>query len=197
MERRNDRENNLIIRKSLTAHEAGLNYTLLIMVRNYRVISNVGAPRIVGISGLFCEFEFNFVFYCIRMSHLGVLIVLSSVRNLNFMKPIKISRPTPDRLEISWDDGHIGLQTLRHLRDTCPCAGCQGETVLLRRVDPHPQDPNAPGRYDLVRIGQVGSYAIQPTWGDGHSSGIYTWTHLRVQCECAKCSNTMISGHAL
>jgi DUF971 family protein len=33
----------------------------------------------------------------------------------------------------------------------------------------------------------VGSYAIRVYWNDGHSSGIYSFDHLRRICPCAEC----------
>jgi DUF971 family protein len=39
----------------------------------------------------------------------------------------------------------------------------------------------------LERIEPVGSYALQFFWGDGHSTGIYTWQMLRQACPCPQC----------
>jgi DUF971 family protein len=89
-------------------------------------------------------------------------------------------------LVITWDDGHRGKTSLRTLRDNCPCAGCKGETVLLKTYTPVPQ-PELPGKYDLKGAHQVGAYALGVTWGDGHSTGLYTWEHLRALCECDQC----------
>ncbi len=33
----------------------------------------------------------------------------------------------------------------------------------------------------------VGSYAVRIYWNDGHSSGIYSFDHLRNICPCAEC----------
>ncbi len=66
---------------------------------------------------------------------------------------------------------------LRILRDNCPCASCQGETVLLKTFKPAPS-PELPGKYVLKGAQQVGSYALQVFWGDGHQTGIYTWETL-------------------
>ncbi|RPI03885.1 MAG: DUF971 domain-containing protein [Ignavibacteriae bacterium] len=93
---------------------------------------------------------------------------------------IKLS--SPDELSITWDDGATGKIPLRALRDNCPCAGCRGETVLLKTYKPEPQQ-HLPGRYNLTGIEQVGHYAIQISWGDGHSTGIYTWEILRNLCK--------------
>ena len=34
----------------------------------------------------------------------------------------------------------------------------------------------------------VGSYAIQISFTDGHSTGIYSYDHLRNICPCAECA---------
>ena len=65
-----------------------------------------------------------------------------------------------------WDDGHTGPVSLRRLRDACPCAGCMGETVLLRTFTPPPRDTSAPGRYELKGAVPVGNYALQFRWAD-------------------------------
>ena len=91
-----------------------------------------------------------------------------------------------ERLALSWDDGHAGMITLRTLRDNCPCAGCQGETIILKTYSPMPT-PELPGKYKLVGANQVGSYALGLSWADGHQTGIYTWESLRAMCECEIC----------
>ncbi len=35
---------------------------------------------------------------------------------------------------------------------------------------------------------QIGSYAIQISFTDGHSTGIYSYDHLRNICPCAECA---------
>ena len=64
-----------------------------------------------------------------------------------------------DILLLAWDDGHSGASSLRALRASCPCAGCQGETVLLKTYAPM-ETPEMPGKYKLVGANQVGSYAL-------------------------------------
>jgi DUF971 family protein len=102
------------------------------------------------------------------------------------MIALKIKLASPNDLSLEWDDGHISIISLHTLRDRCPCAGCQGELVLLKRYKPEEQ-AHLPGRYNLMGIQQVGHYAIQISWGDGHSTGIYTWEYLRGICECPVC----------
>jgi DUF971 family protein len=85
---------------------------------------------------------------------------------------------------LKWSDGTETLIPLRTLRDNCPCASCQGETVLLKTYKPLEQ-PELPGKYLLKGAQQVGSYALQVFWGDGHQTGIYTWEKLHHLSESA------------
>jgi DUF971 family protein len=114
------------------------------------------------------------------------VIVLFLYARKNAMIPTQIKLSSPDELSIQWDDGHASIISLHTLRENCPCAGCQGETVLLKTYKPEPQQ-HLPGRYTLTGVQQVGHYALQISWGDGHSTGIYTWAILRNLCECQNC----------
>jgi len=102
------------------------------------------------------------------------------------MFPKQISFGAKNQLALLWSDGHAGVVSLKALRDACPCAGCQGETVLLKTFVP-PVQPELPGKYVLKGAEQVGSYALQIAWGDGHATGLYTWEKLRSLCECEEC----------
>jgi DUF971 family protein len=93
-------------------------------------------------------------------------------------------------LGIVWDDLHESEIPLKSLRNNCPCAGCQGETVLLKTYKPIPQ-PDLPGKYNLIDAEQIGSYALKLVWADGHQTGIYTWERLRAMCECSHCTQTI------
>jgi len=114
------------------------------------------------------------------------MVVLFYLQEVKKMIATQITLSSPDELSIKWDDHHASMISLRTLRDHCPCAGCQGETILLKTYTPEPQQ-HLPGRYKLTGIQQVGHYAIQISWGDGHSTGIYTWEILRNLCECQIC----------
>jgi DUF971 family protein len=105
-------------------------------------------------------------------------------------KQIKLA--SPEKLSILWDDDHKSIISLQSLRDNCPCAGCQGETILLKTYKPEPKQKLL-GMYNLAGLEQVGHYAIQISWGDGHSTGIYPWQHLRSLCECEECKSNRIT----
>lgn len=105
---------------------------------------------------------------------------------MKVMTPTQIKLTNTETLSISWDDGHQSVIALKSLRDNCPCASCQGETVLLKTYLPVLQ-PEMPGKYMLVGAEPVGSYAIGMAWADGHRTGMYTYERLRLLCECPEC----------
>ena len=39
-----------------------------------------------------------------------------------------------------------------------------------------------------LAIDPVGRYALRFRWSDGHSTGIYTFEHLRELCPCPTCA---------
>jgi DUF971 family protein len=78
-------------------------------------------------------------------------------------------------LEVTWPDGRVDRLPYRTLRGQCPCAGCRDEWTGRRILDSNSI------RSDLKLVGMenIGTYAVQPAWNDGHSSGLYTWELLR------------------
>jgi DUF971 family protein len=83
-------------------------------------------------------------------------------------------------LEIIWEDESLSSIALKYLRDECPCASCKGETVLLKTYRPPVKKMITPEMYLIKNIETVGEYAIQITWKDGHSTGIFTYEYLQV-----------------
>ncbi len=94
------------------------------------------------------------------------------------MRPVDIQQIGAE-LAIKWDDGEETFFPLQALREACPCAGCQGEVDVLGQVHRSPQKPLARSAFELRSIQPVGGYALQPVWGDGHSSGLYAFPFLR------------------
>ncbi len=98
-------------------------------------------------------------------------------------------------LAISWQDGHESLLTFPMLRDACPCANCKGEPDLLGRIyRPAQEGVRSDEGNRLVGLQAVGHYGLQLVWGDGHSTGIYTFAYLRRLCDCQACQAEKVAG---
>ena len=94
------------------------------------------------------------------------------------MRPLDI-QPIGEELAVKWADGTESFIPLEKLRRCCPCAGCKGETDIMGNLYKGPDQPLRPEAFRLLRVANVGSYAIQPVWGDGHASGIFSFDLLR------------------
>jgi DUF971 family protein len=94
------------------------------------------------------------------------------------MRPVDI-QPIGNELAIKWDDGGEDFISLEKLRRSCPCAGCKGEVDIMGNVYRGPEQALTPKAFELLRVGLVGGYAIQPVWADGHSSGIFSFDYLK------------------
>ena len=90
------------------------------------------------------------------------------------------------RLEIDWQDGHRTVFLAIPLRWLCPCAYCRGEAGLPGWLDTTPT--LTPSQTSLTDLHLIGSYAIAPTWGDGHQTGYYPFALLRDRCPCPECA---------
>ena len=83
-----------------------------------------------------------------------------------------------NQLALAWGDGVETFIDLEKLRVSCPCAVCQGEPDAMGVVI-KPKVIHTSKSFVALRMQQVGGYALQVTWADGHSSGIYTFDLLR------------------
>lgn len=88
-------------------------------------------------------------------------------------------QPIGEELAIKWDDGTESFIKLETLRRCCPCAGCKGEVDIMGNLYKNPEKPLTPAAFKLVRIDRVGGYALQPAWGDGHSTGLFSFDYLK------------------
>lgn len=82
-----------------------------------------------------------------------------------------------DELALSFEGGIELYLALPLLRRACPCAICQGEPDAMGRIV-KPKIEYGPKAFELIRLDVVGGYALQPTWGDGHNTGIYSFDYL-------------------
>jgi len=100
--------------------------------------------------------------------------------------PARIHAYRPARLlQIEWRDGHQTEYDFTDLRWLCPCAVCRGEGGMPGWLDSSPT--LSPMQTALVDLHLVGSYAIAPSWADGHQTGYYSFASLRDNCGCAEC----------
>src|SRR4051812_26481927 len=83
-----------------------------------------------------------------------------------------------EELAISWNDGAESFIPLEDLRRACPCAGCGGEPDVLGNIS-RPDVAYSDESFELKGFSFVGGYALQPTWADGHNTGIYSFQYLR------------------
>jgi DUF971 family protein len=75
-------------------------------------------------------------------------------------------------LEIGFDDGATFRIPFELMRVYSPSAEVQGHgpgQEVLQTGKRH---------VELAALEQVGNYAVQPTFSDGHDSGIFTWDYL-------------------
>jgi len=86
--------------------------------------------------------------------------------------------PTGDFL-LRWPGEALVTVPSRRLREACPCAECIEEFTGKKLLDP----ATIPDDVHPTEISPVGNYAIQITWSDGHSTGLFTWATLRGICE--------------
>ncbi len=87
-------------------------------------------------------------------------------------------------LAIVWNDGSESYITLDVLRRACPCAACGGEPDVLGNLV-RPRVTYTRESFELVEWKNVGGYALQPHWRDGHGTGIYSYEYLRRLGEAA------------
>jgi DUF971 family protein len=98
-------------------------------------------------------------------------------------RPTAIKAPHGARIfELTWADGKKMTYPHEILRGYCPCAGCQGHEGTIKFVK-----PTSDIQMELDGIDPVGNYALQLTWFDGHSSGLYSYKYLRALCHCDQC----------
>ena len=75
-------------------------------------------------------------------------------------------------LEIAFSDGQAFRIPFELMRVYSPSAEVQGHGPGQETLQTGKRE------VDLVALEQVGNYAVQPTFSDGHESGIYTWEYL-------------------
>jgi len=83
-----------------------------------------------------------------------------------------------NELAIAWNDGTESYLPLEKLRRACPCAACGGEPDVLGNIE-RPHLTYSDASFGLRSFAIIGGYALQPTWEDGHGTGLYTFPFLQ------------------
>jgi DUF971 family protein len=113
-----------------------------------------------------------------KVRHIKHSLRICRSRTYPGMRPLDI-QPIGNELAIRWDDGGETFIALERLRRACPCAACKGETDVMGNLYKGPERSLTPPAFRLVSVQLVGGYAIQPVWGDGHSTGLYSFEYLQ------------------
>jgi DUF971 family protein len=101
--------------------------------------------------------------------------------------PVDLRIDRRDGLYVKWADGHSSHYALAFLRKHCPCAACRSESAGPPAAPSPPSGtipltvlpPNIAHAAEFTDARLVGNYALQITWADGHSTGIYEFRYLR------------------
>jgi DUF971 family protein len=91
--------------------------------------------------------------------------------------PAQVELDRANGLTLSWEDGVTLTFGLEELRVNCPCAECRG---LRDQGLPAWPSPTSPQPLGAVGAELVGGWGVTITWNDGHATGIYPWSLLRV-----------------
>lgn len=75
-------------------------------------------------------------------------------------------------MEIAFDDGRNFRLPYEYLRVFSPSAEVRGHGPGQEILQVGKRD------IEIRHVEPVGSYAIQPTFSDGHATGIYSWEYL-------------------
>ena len=106
-------------------------------------------------------------------------------------QPIEVRAPEGGRrMEIDWADGEKSAYHHAILRGFCPCAHCQGHHGPVAWVE-GAEDANL----ELSELESVGNYALRLSWGDGHSTGIYSFRFLRELAEIGEDEPATLHEH--
>ncbi len=81
---------------------------------------------------------------------------------------------TGEGVRIAWSDGRVNVYPYRYLRLQCACAACVEEMTGR----PILNVASVPDDVIVVDWINVGRYALQFLWSDGHQTGIYPFEML-------------------
>jgi len=87
-------------------------------------------------------------------------------------------------LLITWQDDKQCRYPISHLREACPCVECRGghQNMGAKNAPDNLLQLLPKRSYGVEKLEVIGNYALQFTWDDGHTAGIYTWDYLYQLC---------------
>lgn len=96
-------------------------------------------------------------------------------------------RPTPTQIEkhssaemkLAWNTGEAFAVPFAEIRFQCPCAVCVDEKTGVRVL----KREQIAADIRPVSVTPVGRYALQITWSDRHSTGMYGFDRLYEICQ--------------
>ena len=88
--------------------------------------------------------------------------------------PVRIQKKSENEMSILWSSQEETTLSFAEIRFHCRCAECVDEWTRVRKVKREQIINNI--QPNLIE--QVGRYAIQITWNDGHRTGIYPFDLL-------------------
>ena len=94
------------------------------------------------------------------------------------LMPSRIDPLSPLELFIEWNTGEKFSLAYAEMRYQCPCAGCVDEHTGQRTIARSSISPEIRTKHAQ----QVGRYAIQFTWSDGHDTGMFHFDRLWELC---------------
>jgi prepilin-type processing-associated H-X9-DG protein len=112
---------------------------------------------------------------------------------------VKIHVKSGAGMDIAWADGHASHYDFSYLRENCPCATCNDErakkeqfaSTVAGSIASSAALPMFKPKPRAQAATQVGNYAIQITFNDGHATGIYSYDLLRTLCPCEECAKVL------
>jgi DUF971 family protein len=102
--------------------------------------------------------------------------------NSDQFRPLNLHIDRTAGLRVDWADGQTSLLPLVLLRKNCPCATCRDQRDATTSAQGRSLTILPAGIDRATVLGDaklVGNYALQITWGDGHSTGIFDFRLLR------------------
>jgi DUF971 family protein len=92
--------------------------------------------------------------------------------------PSRVESHSSTEMLLAWSNGASFAVPYFELRFYCPCANCVDEHTGVRTL----KRENVAADVRPKAVNAVGRYAIQMTWSDNHSTGMYPFDLLYSIC---------------